>query len=151
MLLWVAVGHVGDTWPHLGGDAFLGKILAHAEPGCPSTGFQGCVQAGFPLQQPRKDFLKVFSWGLIFLAQTLWLCSGGGDNGRPGLQEQFWGKTSSIWMAYSLASPPGASSLCFPCKTKTRAETQAGLSLTLCHPSVSLAVVWLSIHLPCVN
>lgn len=29
------------------------------------------------------------------------------------------------------ASPPGASFLCFPCKTKTRAETQAVLSLSL--------------------
>ena len=62
----MTVANVGDTWPHLGGEAFLGKIQAHAKPGLPSTGFQGCVHAGFPLRQPRKEFLKVFSWWACF-------------------------------------------------------------------------------------
>lgn len=92
------------------GHAFLGKSWLMQNLAAPLQVFRGECRLGFLLQQPRKEFLKVFLVGLFFLLKRYGSAVVEGTMEGQALQEAVLGKDQQhLDGLQSRASPPGAS------------------------------------------
>lgn len=83
-----------------------------------------------------------FSHRLVFVAVTSGLCRQGRRTGRPPNPLPPWGRMGGIG---GLRASPHQRPLFCASLSKQKQERRQGLPLSACHPSVSLAVVWLSV------